>query len=94
MQIPKAQAIDPRFPYEYETPPPSYETATTHRATGSHRDSPMLSYASAIESDISEQHGDVDSVPGGSTPIPLFHAERMIQTRDSPMSVRYGKHEI
>ncbi|KAF7342524.1 Kinase-like protein [Mycena venus] len=97
MQVPQSQGIDSRFPYGRETPPPSYETATTRAATDSGRHSPDLSSASEI---LSMQDSKMDSVPGSPASIPVApprrlqttsrsdrrSAQRMAPTRDSPFS--------
>ncbi|KAJ7333373.1 kinase-like domain-containing protein [Mycena albidolilacea] len=55
--IPQPRGLDPRFPYEWEVPPPSYETATSISTVAN--PSRRVSYASSFDeivSDISARH--------------------------------------
>ncbi|KAJ7865175.1 kinase-like domain-containing protein [Mycena olivaceomarginata] len=55
--IPQPRGPDPRFPYEWEVPPPSYETATSISTVAN--PSRRVSYASSFDeivSDISARH--------------------------------------
>ncbi|KAJ7797892.1 kinase-like domain-containing protein [Mycena olivaceomarginata] len=55
--IPQPRGLDPRFPYEWEVPPPSYETATSISTVAN--PSRRVSYTSSFDkivSDISARH--------------------------------------